>query len=543
MRLKNIVVCLIIFACSTAVFADQGLPNFGKIKDPVKRQQQFFNYLLPKALKADRKVLEQRQELLKLHAKFKAGEKLTPAELDWLKLLYQSYFSFDIHNEKAWQKIINRVDVVPVSMILGQADKETAAGTTRFAHDGNNLFGTWCYTPDCGLIPKRRPKGEHFEVAKYPNIETSIQRYIHNLNTNKAYKPFREMRTEMRKDHENPNGLTLVGGVLQYSAEHETYINDVRHIILKFNLTSLDGLINQKPFAEYKAMIKQQALQQGLPSALVNKEVSQIHLLPKTLQSALNQPEFHLKFNNYLDLYVTYQRMQEAKQQFTQNKKLLNAVAKQYQVDPSVIISLWAVETNFGEFTGNFPELSTLATLDYAGYRSHFFHPEVFAALKILAKHDATANDMRGSWAGAIGQTQFLPSRYLLYAVDFDHKGKKDVWHDKADVFASIAKYLAHNGWHYQQPVSEQVTLPKNLDSKLLGQSLKKSVSEWRRLGVKPTHAKSLGNPDWQTSIVAPAGVSGPIFMIYPNFSVIKKWNDSDYYALAVGTFMNRLKT
>ena len=207
------------------------------------------------------------------------------------------------------------------------------------------------------------------------------------------------------------------------------------------------------------------------------------------------------------------------------------------------IVALWGIETDFGRITGGFPVISSLATLAYDGRRSKFFRKELLLALKIVDGGHILAKDMVGSWAGAMGQNQFMPSSFHAYAVDYDKDGSKDIWKTLPDVFASIANYLSKSGWQADQTWGRPVRLPENFSRKFLGRKIKKPLGEWQQLGVRKLSGQDLPKRNLLSSIIRPEkGQIGPAFVIYNNYEVILKWNRSNYFATAVGTLSDKIK-
>jgi membrane-bound lytic murein transglycosylase B len=179
--------------------------------------------------------------------------------------------------------------------------------------------------------------------------------------------------------------------------------------------------------------------------------------------------------------------------------------------------------------------VEALATLAWEGRRSSFFRPELIAALRILDHGDVTPARMTGSYAGAMGQPQFMPTSYLRYAVDFEGNGRRDIWTSKPDVLGSIANYLANSGWRGGEPWGEPVTLPSNFDTASVGREYRRPVGEWLRLGVRAANGAALARRDMQAAVLLPDGASGDAFLVYANFGAIRRYNPSDFYALAVG--------
>ena len=223
------------------------------------------------------------------------------------------------------------------------------------------------------------------------------------------------------------------------------------------------------------------------------------------------------------------------------HRALLEEVAARYRVQPRFIVALWGIESDFGRRTGGYGVMEALATLAYDGRRSAFFRSELLAALGIFDGGHVAAADMRGSWAGAMGQSQFMPTSFVAYAVDHDGDGRRDIWHTLADVFASIANYLAGSGWRDDQTWGRAVRLPADFPGDLVGLDTVKPIGGWQDLGVRRIDGRDLPTRQLPASIVRPDGVGAEAWMVYENFRTTLKWNRSTYFALAVGLLADRM--
>jgi len=215
-------------------------------------------------------------------------------------------------------------------------------------------------------------------------------------------------------------------------------------------------------------------------------------------------------------------------------------VRERFGVDPGVITGIWGLESNFGAGMGDFHVVEALATLAWEGRRASFFRGELLAALRILDHGDVTPGRMLGSYAGAMGQPQFMPSSYLSYAVDFEGHGRRDIWTSRPDVFGSIANYLARSGWRAGESWGQPVALGAGLERAAGGRDDRRPVGEWLRLGVRPADGRPLARPDVPAALVQPDGAGGEAFLVYANFGAIRRYNPSDFYALAVGLLGDR---
>ena len=289
--------------------------------------------------------------------------------------------------------------------------------------------------------------------------------------------------------------------------------------------------------------LKIEARSKGISQSTIESSLSGIKPIPRVIELDRKQPEFTLTFKEYLRRVVSDRRIRIGKAKLVEHEKLLAEISIKYGVQPRYIIALWGIETDFGRITGGFPVISSLATLAYDGRRSKFFRKELFLALKIVDKGHITAKDMLGSWAGAMGQNQFMPSSFHAYAVDYNRDGSKDIWKTLPDIFASIANYLSKSGWQGDQTWGRAVRLPDKFSSKLLGRKIKKGLKQWHELGVRKLSGKDLPKRNLISSIIRPEkGMVGPAFVVYHNYGVILKWNRSNYFATAVGTLSDKIK-
>ena len=254
------------------------------------------------------------------------------------------------------------------------------------------------------------------------------------------------------------------------------------------------------------------------------------------------QSEFVLSFWQYYTRTVTPERIRKGRQLLTRYKPILDKVTARTGVPGRFLIAFWGMETHYGRFTGNTPILQALATLAYEGRREKFFTRELIAALKILQDNHFTPKQMKGSWAGAMGQVQFMPSNYLRYGQDGDGDGKVDLWQSMEDAFLSAGYFLKHLGWHRGETWGREVRLSKRFDRYDLADGLRRrSLNDWAKLGVRRADGAPLPKGKLMAALYLPMGKDGPAFLLYPNFFVIKKWNRSYYYAVAVGRLADRI--
>ncbi len=288
-------------------------------------------------------------------------------------------------------------------------------------------------------------------------------------------------------------------------------------------------------FAAWLDGVRREAIGSGLKQASVDGALKGVQPIPKVLELDRKQPERTLTFEEYIARSISQARKEAARQRLVENRVVLDEVSRRYKVQPRFIVALWGLETDFGRFMGGFSVIAALATLAYDGRRAEFFRRELINALKIVDRDRIDPKQMLGSWAGAMGQTQFMPSSYLSYAVSYSGDGKRDIWNRREDALASIANYLSHLGWHGDETWGRDVRVPPGLDPSLVGQPQKRPLSEWRRLGVRRLDGGELPAGDLSAALLQPSGPQGPSLLAYDNFRAIMKWNNSTYFAASVG--------
>ena len=263
---------------------------------------------------------------------------------------------------------------------------------------------------------------------------------------------------------------------------------------------------------------------------------------PQVLKLASNQPEFTSTTADYLAKAVTSIRIETGQAMKAQEAKLLAAIEAKYGVDRHVLLGIWGMESNFGKDKGSMKVMRSLATLMYAGRKQKFAREQFVAALKILKRGVVSPETFTGSWAAAMGHTQFIPTSYISYAVDWTGDGTKDIWNSKEDALASTANYLAKAGWKADRPWGWEVTLPKTFDKALIGRSKWRTVAAWQKLGITRADAGNFGAPQADAFVMVPQGVAGPRFLVTRNFLAIMDYNLSHSYALAVGHLGDRIR-
>src|SRR6516162_3323322 len=312
-----------------------------------------------------------------------------------------------------------------------------------------------------------------------------------------------------------------------------------RRVILAVPVLASSGAIVQSvavegDFHAFLSGIRREAAAQGIRASTIEVALRSAEFLPHVIELDRKQPERQLTFSEYLEKVVSEQRMDSARRELAENRALLDGIWRRFNVEPRFIVALWGIESDFGRVMGNYAVVSALATLGYDGRRSSYFRGELISALRIIDQGNIRADNMMGSWAGAMGQCQFMPSTFLGYAVDYDGDGRRDIWNDRADVLASIANYLARLGWHGGESWGREVMLPAGFDTRLTGLEMRRPADEWSRLGVRSSGGP-LAAREWEASLVMPDGAGGPAFLVYDNFRTIMRWNKSTYFAAAVG--------
>ena len=299
---------------------------------------------------------------------------------------------------------------------------------------------------------------------------------------------------------------------------------------------------NAEGFSQYLQSLKSEAEKKGFDSDWLNQTLADIAFRPTVISSDKNQPERKITLDNYLATRVPDWKVEQAVAKLKEHRALLNDVAKTYGVQPRFIVALWGNESNFGRIQGKFDILSALASLAYEGRREALFKKQFFAALTILNEGHIDKQGFLGSWAGAMGQSQFMPTSFLTYAVDYDGDGKKNIWSSEADVFASIANFLASEGWNDELTWGRQVKVQGNADKLPSGLSHKKTLSFWQQSGVRRYNGEALPTNAIDASLIMPDGSNGRIYLVYDNFHTLMRWNRSLYFGVAVGYLSDRIK-
>lgn len=291
-------------------------------------------------------------------------------------------------------------------------------------------------------------------------------------------------------------------------------------------------------FPAYVETLKKKARAEGISEATINRAFANIHFVDRAVQADRNQPEKKVLLDDYMKRVVTRQNIDKAREMAGQHRDKLERISKQYGVESKYIVALWATESQFGEIQGKEDTLSALATMAFEGRREAFFTSELMAALEMIDKGKITAGQMKGSWAGAMGQNQFMPSSYLHYGVDGDGDGQVDIWNNLDDVFASTANYLKQEGWKAGESWGREIRLPPDFDKTHAGIESEqgKTINEWNAEGVRQADGKPLPEEASKAWIITPDDGMDRSFLVYPNFHSLRHWNRSWYFAISIGS-------
>nr|WP_306272494.1 lytic murein transglycosylase [Pseudoalteromonas carrageenovora] len=311
----------------------------------------------------------------------------------------------------------------------------------------------------------------------------------------------------------------------------------------------------QAEFQTYLANLKHEAIAKGYDSKLIDDAFATATYKEKVVSADKNQPEVKETLETYLPKRVPQWKIDRARKLYAENKDVLEQVAKEFGVQARFIVALWGLESNFGAIQGGHNVISSLVTLAFDGRREALYKRQLWAALDILKSGHITLDKFKGSWAGAMGQTQFMPTSFNAYAVDYNNDGRKDIWTTKEDAFASIANYLKQEGWNDSLTWGRQVQLPENFDSKYVlvrGTKTRKqwleywndserSLADWQALGVRKADGSDLPNVDVRAALVMPDDINGRMYLAYDNYKVFMHWNRSYYFATSVGYLSDRI--
>lgn len=294
-------------------------------------------------------------------------------------------------------------------------------------------------------------------------------------------------------------------------------------------------------FATWIEMTIKEAIQHGIRPQTAYLALSDLSFDESVIEKDQKQPEKTSTASNYLERVVSRLRLQRAKSFYSANRVMLNQIGEAYGVQPRFVVALLAVESDFGEVQGDYSIVQSLATLAYEGRRAEYFKGELFNALKILDGRHIRREDMKGSWAGAMGWCQFMPSSFLRYAQDFNGDGLTDIWNSEEDASASAANYLRENGWKKDETWGRKVRLVKPVPEEMIGLKVTRSLQDWQAMGVRTVAGKNLPRGASEASLVLPDGPEGDAYLVYNNFQVLMRWNRSTYFGIAVGMIADSL--
>lgn len=314
--------------------------------------------------------------------------------------------------------------------------------------------------------------------------------------------------------------------------------------------------LSEEGFKEYIVQLKKEALTHGFKKNLIETSFAEVKFHKRAINADRTQPEKVETLDSYLPKRVPSWKVKKARTLYKKHQKILTSIGNDYGVQPRFIVALWGLETNFGKFTGGYNVVSALSTLAYEGRRETFFKKQLWAALTILEQGHIEISNMKGSWAGAMGQNQFMPTSFLAYAVDGDGDGKKDIWQNQVDIFASMANYLKKEGWNDGLTWGRQVKLPQNFDTSLAipkntgsrqnwlkaWSNTEKTLTQWQALGIRRTDGTNLPNVDIKAALVFPDDENGRAYLAYDNYKSLMHWNLSYYFVSSVGHLSDRIK-
>jgi len=286
---------------------------------------------------------------------------------------------------------------------------------------------------------------------------------------------------------------------------------------------------------------RQRAVAKGISQDTLDRAFRGAGYLPDVVEKDRNQTEFTRTLEDYLAIAASDERVTKGQAALRRQANTLAAIEGRYGVDAEIVTAIWGLESKYGERRGDIPVVSSLSTLAFDGRRGAFFEQQLVASLKIVQSGDTTPERLTGSWAGAMGHTQFIPTSYLAYAVDFNGDGRRDIWsEDPTDALASTAAYLQRSGWRTGQPWGMEVRLPSGFDGRLTGRGNARAAASWAAMGVTDMDGRPL--PDYgTTAILMPQGPRGPAFATFRNFNVILRYNNAENYAIGVGHLADRI--
>lgn len=295
-------------------------------------------------------------------------------------------------------------------------------------------------------------------------------------------------------------------------------------------------------FARWVERLWPAARAKGVSVSTFRRAFAHVAPDPFVIEKSENQPEFVKPIWDYMDAAVSEKRIEMGVQKLQENADLLRRIEEKYAVDRAVVVAIWGLESSYGTSRGDLSVVRSLATLGYTGSRRRFGRTQLLAALQILQRGDIAPERMTGSWAGAMGHTQFIPTTYNVHAVDFTGDGKRDIWNSKADALASTANYLKASKWRKGETWGYEVELPDGFDYALAAPRTVKPLSAWSKLGIRRVRGEGFPRPADRATLIVPAGAGGPAFLVLNNFRSILRYNNAVAYALAVGHLSDRIR-
>lgn len=296
------------------------------------------------------------------------------------------------------------------------------------------------------------------------------------------------------------------------------------------------GAYAAQPFAQWLEGVKAEARSKGISERIISAALTGIQPIPRVIELDRKQPEGKMTWDQYKKRVISQDRIDQGRRMMKEHRAELERASQAYGVPPQYIVALWGVETSYGNNTGGFGVIPALATLAHDGRRSDFFRSELLHALKILDEGHITLENMKGSWAGAMGQNQFMPSSFKTFAVDGNNDGRRDIWTSLPDVFASTANYLSRSGWKEDQKWGRKVSIPASFPQEYIDLDKSKDLQTWHKLGLRQPDGTPIPVAGGiNASLIQMDGASGPAYLVYDNFRVILKWNRSRYFGTSVG--------
>ncbi len=312
-------------------------------------------------------------------------------------------------------------------------------------------------------------------------------------------------------------------------------------LILASWLAASSADASRGDFSAWLDALRAEARQSGISEATITASLGGVEPVARVLELDRSQPRAPAKFCEYFGKRLTNTRIERGRRMLEEHRAVLQTVSQQYGVAPRFLIALWALETNFGDYTGDYRVIDALATLAFDERRGPMFRRQLLAALRIVDQGHQHPTRMTGSWAGAMGQVQFMPTTFLDYAVDHDGDGRKDVWESLPDAFASAAHYLRRSGWNTDQTWGREVKLPAALSRDKAALAQRKTLADWQRAGVRKRNGGDLPQANLQGSIVLPSGNPAEAYLVYHNFNVLLRWNNSSFFGISVGSLADEL--